>query len=83
MKILKLFFKGSKKVLEEFNQIIVKVSNSILLFVVYSVGAGLTSILARLVGKHFLDIKALKGVDSYWSDLNLKKSQFQSPQISR
>jgi len=44
--------------------------SSVLLLVVYFVGVGITSILAKLVGKHFFDTDKK---NSYWCDLNSKE----------
>lgn len=73
MRKLKQFFKGFKKGTTNFGHNITLVINSILLSLVYIIGVGLTSIAAKLFGKHFLDIKWSKKKKSYWSDLNLKK----------
>jgi len=45
--------------------------NSILLTIVYLIGVGITSIIAKLFRKQFLDVKLSKK-DTYWCDLNLK-----------
>ncbi len=73
MKVLKQFFTGFKKGSRDFGYNIALIINSVLLSLVYIIGAGFTSIVAKLFGKHFLDIKLSKKRDSYWSDLNLKK----------
>ena len=71
MRTLKQFFKGFKKGMGTFGSNIALIINTLLLFFVYIVGVGLTSIIAKLFRKHFLETRLSK--DSYWSDLNLKK----------
>ena len=71
MKELKQFLRGVRKVMRNFGYNIALIINTILLFFVYVVGVGFTSIIAKIFGKHFLETKLKK--DSYWSDLNLKK----------
>ncbi len=68
-----VFFKGFKKGMKLFGDNIALIINSILLSVVYLIGVGITSIVAKLVGKHFLDTKINKEAKTYWSDLDLKK----------
>jgi len=72
MKELKQFFTGAKKGMGNFGHNIALIINTILLTFVYLIGVGLTSIFAKIVGKHFLEIKISKK-ETYWSDLNLKK----------
>jgi len=71
MNELKQFFRGFKKGMASFGQSISLLINTILLAFVYLLGVGFTSIVAKIVGKRFLDTKLKKG--TYWSDLNLKK----------
>ncbi len=71
--ICKNFFKGFKKGMESFGKNIAGIINAALLIIVYLIGVGLTSIIAKLFGKHFMDTKLSKKKKSYWSDLNLKK----------
>jgi len=70
MRKLKHFFNGFQKGVKSFGDNISTIINFILLSIVYLIGFGLTSITAKIFGKHFLDIKKKKG--SYWYDLNLK-----------
>jgi len=72
MKILKQFLKGFQKGMHNFGSSISIIINSILLTIVYFIGVGITSVVAKLVGKHFLDVRRDKK-DTYWSNLNLKK----------
>jgi len=72
MKEAKQFFKGIKKGMRNFGQSIALIINTLLLFFVYVIGVGITSIIAKIFGKHFLETKLSKK-DSYWCYLNLKK----------
>lgn len=76
MNSLKKFLKGFKKGMHNFGQTIVIVINTVLLTIVYFIGIGLTSIIAKLVGKHFLDISN-KDRKTHWSDLNLRKKSIE------
>jgi len=73
MKKLKQFFKGFKKGFKDFGMNIANIINSLLLLIVYIIGVGLTSIVAKLVGKHFLEDKKPSNKKSYWKELGLKK----------
>lgn len=68
---LKSFLKGFGKGMGNFGENISLIINVILLTFVYLIGVGLTSIVAKIFRKHFLETKLSK--ESYWSDLNLKK----------
>jgi hypothetical protein len=74
---LQQFIRGFKKGFTGFSLNINSVISSILLSVVYILGVGLTSMLARLVGKHFLDVELSKKGETYWSDLNLEKKHIE------
>ena len=70
---LTAFFGGCKQGMHLFGQNIALIVNTLLLLVVYLIGVGLTSIIARIAGKRFLDMKLKKGNhDSYWKGLDLK-----------
>ena len=77
MNYLLQFFKGFKKGVHDFGQIIAISINSVLLLVIYTVGVGLTSIFAKIFRKHFLDMDVSKKRKTYWSDLNLKKKKME------
>jgi hypothetical protein len=68
---MKQFLNGFKKGFQNFGHTISIIINSVLLLVVYLIGIGLTSLFAKIVGKHFIEMKF--GKNSYWSDLNIKK----------
>lgn len=63
------------KGMKEFGEKIATVVNTILLLLVYIVGVGVTSLIARIFRKHFLEKKTSKKASSYWSDLNIKKQE--------
>lgn len=65
------FIKGMKNFLTDINRVI----DIILLLIIYILGVGLTSIIAKIAGKHFLDLKINKNKDTYWGDLTLNKNQ--------
>lgn len=68
------FFKEIKEGMKDFGETISIIINSILLLIVYILGVGLTSIIAKfLFGKHFLETEILRERKSYWSNLNLTK----------
>jgi len=69
---MKQFYKGFKAGMRMFGENIVFIINTLLLTFVYLIGVGLTSILAKIMGKHFLDTKLSKK-DTYWNNLKLKK----------
>ena len=70
MKRLKQFFNGFQKGIKSFSDNITSIINFLLLSIVYLIGVGLTSIVAKIFSKHFLDMKKKK--DSYWHNLKLK-----------
>ena len=69
------FFKGFSKGFKDFGYNITVIINTILLFITYILGVGITSIIAKLVGKHFLETKISSKTKTYWSNLNLKKKK--------
>lgn len=69
--MFKKIFHAIKKILEPIGKIISSIVNFILLGIVYFVGIGITSIIFKLFGKHFLDLKNNKA--SYWEERNLSK----------
>ena len=69
---LRSFFKGFKKGMHEAGVCSAMVINSILLLIVYFSAVGITALIARIVGKKFLETSSAKHKKSHWSDLNLK-----------
>lgn len=66
------FFKGFKRGFKEFGQNTSRIVNTALLSVVYIIGIGIPSIIAKIFRKKFLEKDLLKE-DTYYSDLNLEK----------
>ena len=63
------FFKGFYSGMKLFGASVVNVTNFILLFPVYIVGIGLTSVISKLFKTHFLNLKKIdKKAKSYWED---------------
>ena len=58
-----------------FGQNVALIINTALLSFAYVFGVGLTSIVAKITGKRFLDMK--QGKESYWKPLNLKKKSME------
>jgi hypothetical protein len=70
---VKKFVFGFKKGFKEFGENIGLIVNSILLSAVYFIGVGPTYLVAKIVGKKFLDTKTDKKAKTYWSTLDLDK----------
>ncbi len=70
------FFSGFRDGMKDFGDNIATIVNSALLLAVYLIGVGLTSIIARIFGKRFLDLRK-ESRKSYWRDLNLKKKDIE------
>jgi|TARA_Y100000310_G_C20554072_1_gene749620 hypothetical protein len=68
------FLNGLKEGNRMFGEDIASVINFILLTFVYLFGVGITSMIAKLSGKNFLEIKNFNK-DSYWSKLDLDKRE--------
>jgi len=66
------FLKGFLAGMRGFGRSISMVINVILLSVVYFLGVGMTSLVAKLTGKRFLDLREFRK-ESYWLDLETKK----------
>jgi len=73
MNEIKDLSKGFAEGFKDFGNNISIIINSVLLLVVYIFGVGITSLIAKIFGKHFLEMKLLKKEKTYWSNLNLKK----------
>lgn len=70
---IKPFFKGFMSGMHAFTANIVTIINTILLTVVYIIGVGPISIIGRIKGKQFLDMKRKSQKNSYWETLDLKR----------
>jgi large-conductance mechanosensitive channel len=77
MTAFKQFFSGFLKGFKDFGHIITNIVNFILLSIVYFVGIGPTSIVAKISGKHFLDLKKKK-TDSYYTKKDIKKEPIEN-----
>jgi len=64
--------KSFKEGFEEFGSNITTIINVLLLTLVYLIGVGTTSLIAKLFKKKFIQTKTSKD-KSYWKDLNIKK----------
>lgn len=63
------FLIGIKKGFELYGETITLVINSLLLTIVYFLGVGTTSIMAKIVGKRFLDLN-FNEKKSYWEEVD-------------
>lgn len=75
--ILENLLSGFTKGIKMFGENIAYLVNIILLSIVYVFAVGITAMIAKFFGKHFLELKVDKNCVSYWSDLNLKRKDLQ------
>jgi hypothetical protein len=61
---VKSFLKGFLNGFKSFGYVVSSITNFVLLFIVYFTTLGLTSLIAKLFGKHFLDLNSER--KSYW-----------------
>jgi hypothetical protein len=73
MSIPSSLLSGLKKGARDFGETLAIILNSLLLLLVYIFGVGLTSLIAKLAGKKFLETKPSKQQKSYWSSLSPRK----------
>ncbi len=71
------FFKEFKQGQKSFGETIATLINSILLSLVYFIGVGGTSIIAKIFDKRFLDLKIDRDSQTYWEELNLDKEELE------
>lgn len=64
------FFEGFKKGFKAFGYNINLIVNTILLSIVYFIGVGITSIIAKLIKKKFLQTNLSKESETYWSQIS-------------
>ncbi|MBS3132130.1 hypothetical protein J4212_06865 [Candidatus Woesearchaeota archaeon] len=69
------FFLGFKHGMKEFGHCITIIINTALLFFVYIIGVGITSIFAKLMRKEFFPKKPDSGKKTYWEKLELGKEE--------
>jgi hypothetical protein len=67
---MKGFFKGFREGMRAFGENIAIIVNSLLLSLVYLLGVGPTSVLAKVTGKIFLKKKP-SPTDTYWEKLDI------------
>jgi hypothetical protein len=72
MKKAAQFLKGFKKGFLDFGYNIILLVNSVFLLFIYFVGVGLTSIIAKLSRKKFLNAVVDKKRKTYWTEPDLK-----------
>jgi cytochrome c biogenesis protein CcdA len=70
------FWKGMREGMATFGQKIATLVNTTLLLIVYLLGTGVTAIIAKIFGKHFLEMKTHKK-KTYWEKLDLKKGEIE------
>ncbi|MEM2963342.1 MAG: hypothetical protein QXW70_01335 [Candidatus Anstonellales archaeon] len=73
MKNLRAFISGFKIGVRDFGETISILFNTGLLFFVYILGIGITAILSKTLGKHFLDKQISNNAETYWIDTTLGK----------
>ena len=67
------FLEGLKEGVTLFGKTITIVVNTLLLTIVYFTAIMLTSLVAVLMNKHFMNMNISKNKISYWQNYNLKK----------
>jgi hypothetical protein len=77
MTAFKQFFSGFLNGFKNFSHIIINIVNFILLSIVYFVGIGPTSVVAKIARKNFLDLKKKK-TDSYYTKKDIKKEPIEN-----
>ena len=71
---MKVFFKGFYTGMKTFGESVIDVTNFIFLLPVYLLGVGVTSIIAKIFGRHFLNLKKKdKKAKTYWEVKENKK----------
>ncbi len=70
--------KGIKEGFKLFGDTIAYLVNSVLLFAVYVIGVGVSSVFVKLSGKELMRKKTDTKVDTYWVPLNLKKEKIEN-----
>jgi len=64
-----------KKGFLAFSHFMQKIVNTILLSIVYFIGIGLTSLILKLFGKRFMELKLDKHAKSYYKNCDATKKQ--------
>lgn len=68
---MKSFFKGIKEGNKFFAEAITTLINTVILTIVYILGIGITAMIAKIIGKNFLELNTNN--NTYWKDLNIEK----------
>lgn len=66
--MIKEFFNEIKNGQKNFGEDIQSIINFIMLTFVYFLGVGLTSVFAKIFGKHFLNLNISKAKETYWQN---------------
>lgn len=77
MKNVNSFVKGFIMGFKNFGHNVTNIINFILLFLVYFIGVGSTSLIAKLAKKKFLDLDQ-KEKKTYWKEKNLGKQPLEN-----
>ncbi|MFP4119389.1 MAG: hypothetical protein ACLFTH_05015 [Candidatus Woesearchaeota archaeon] len=72
---MKTIIKTVRRNLMKFGKRISNLINSLLLTAVYIVGVGITSLVARISGKRFLERGFEKDKNSYWNECSVSKKR--------
>ena len=75
--MLKKILNAAKAILEPVGAIISNVVNFVLLLIVYSLSIGIVSIIMKLFGKHFLELKKQNKI-SNWHDHKVSKQPLEN-----
>jgi len=73
MNSLHYFLKGVKRGFSEYGLFITGIVNYVLLSLVYFLGVGLTAVLAKASGKHFMKLKRNPKASTYWVSGRIEK----------
>lgn len=73
MNKINLFFEGIKQGFRNFSHTITNIINFFLLLAVYIFGIGIVSVISKLFGKHFLDLKKSGNNKSNWHEHKVTK----------
>jgi len=68
---IKEIFIGFKKGQKMFGETLAAIINTAILGIIYFIIVGLTSFLALVFKKNFLELKINKSLNSYWENLNI------------
>ncbi len=77
MNALREFLDGFVQGFKNFGKAFSNTINYVLLSFVYFFGVGLTSLFAKLLGKHFLELKPDSERKSYWVDRKIAKQSLE------